>query len=206
MMLGAQDDAVVVMEKGLQVARHAGIQILQASIARYLGRAYAATGDAEKGHILLDEALKLTRSQGLAGLTAWCSSALGHAHMSGDTARAETALQEALTIATEHSYTPVQAQTLRALGELRLRAGDPAGAEALLRRAIVLTEGMGMRPDLAGARRTLAGALRALGRNAEASVEDEAAATLGLALRPTPAEARTPDDLALLSPERKHLP
>ena len=206
MMLGAHDDAVAVMEKGLHVARRAGIQILLPSIARYLGRAYAAVGDAEKGHSLLDETLTLTRSQRMVGLTAWCNSALGHAHMDGDTARAETALQEALTIATEHGYTPVQAQTLRALGELRLRAGDPAAAEALLRRAIVLTESMGMRPDLAGARRTLADVLRALGRNEEASVEDEAAATLGLALRPTPAEARTPFNLVLLSPERKHLP
>jgi len=208
LMLGAHDDAVAVMEEGLLVARRAGIQILLPSIARYLGRAHAAAGDAEKGHTLLDEALTLTWGQGMAGLTAWCSSALGHAHMGGDAARAEVALQEALTIATEHGYAPVQAQTLRALGELRLRAGDPAGAEAFLLRAIGLAEGMGMRPDLAGARRTLAGALRALGRNEEASVEDEAAATLGfgLVLRPTPAEGRTSYNLALLSPERKHLP
>jgi tetratricopeptide (TPR) repeat protein len=203
MMQGAHDDAVAVMEEGLQVARRAGILLLLPSIARYLGRAHAAAGDAAKGHSLLDEALTLTRGQRLAGLTAWCSSALGHAHMDGDTAKAETALHEALTMATEHGYAPVQAQTSRALGELRLRAADPSGAEALLRRAISLAEGMGMRPDLAGARRTLADALRALGRDNEALVEDDAAATLGLALRPTPAKARTYSDLVLLTPERK---
>jgi len=205
MMQAEHDDAVAVLEEGLQVARHAGILILLPSIARYLGRAHAAAGDAEKGRILLDEALALTRSQRLPGLTAWCSSALGHANMGGDTARAEAALQDALTTAASHGYAPVQAQALRALGELRLRAGDSAGAEALLRQAIGLAEAMGMRPDLAATHRTLAEALRALGRGEEASIAAAAAAALGLALRRAPPEGLASRDLALLSLTRKDL-
>jgi len=199
MMRGAHEDAVAMMEEGLQVARSAGILLLLASIARYLGRAHAACGTAEKGHSLLDEALSMTRGQRLPGLTAWCCSALGHAHMGGNTARAETALQEALAMATDHGYAPVQAQTLRALGELRLRAGNPASAEDFLRQAVNLAKGMGMRPDLAGAQRTLADVLRALGRDKEATVEDAAAAALSLALRPRSAEGRTAINPVLMS-------
>ncbi len=184
MMQGAHDDAVAVMEEGLQVARRAGILLLLPSIARYLGRAHAAAGSADKAHALLHEALALTRRQRLTGLTAWCSAALGHAHMGGDAALAEAALQEALAMAAEHGYAPVQAQTLRALGELRLRAGDAVAAEASLRQAAALAEAMGMRPDLAETRRLLADALRALGRLAEACAEDAAATAIALALRP----------------------
>jgi len=199
MMRGAHDDAVAVMEDGLLVARRAGIMLLLPSIARYLGRAHAAAGQAGKAHALLDEALALTRSQGLIGLTAWCSAALGHAHVNGDAARAETALQEALAMATDHGYAPVQTQTLRALGELRLRAGDAPAAEAMLRRAVGLAIGMGMRPDLAEARQLLASTLRELGRVAEALAEDDAAAALGLALYPPPIERSGPGKPALLT-------
>ena len=186
MMQDAPDEAVEVMEEGLEVARGAGILLLLPSIARYLGRAYAAAGPAEKGVALLDEALALTRDNRLTGLTAWCSAALGHAHMAGDMARAEAALTEALAIATEHGYAPVQAQALRALGELHLRAGDAGAAEAALRQAVTLTAGMRMRPDLAAAHRLLAEALRALGRTTEAAAEDAAAASIRLALLPLP--------------------
>ena len=206
MMQGAHDDAVAVLENGLQVARRAGIMLLLPSIARYLGRTYAAAGQPAKAHALLDEALALTRGQRLVGLTAWCSAALGHAHMDGDAVRAEAALQEALSIATDHGYVPVQVQTLRALGELRLRAGDAADAEAMLRRAAALAEAIGMRPDLARARRSLADALRALGRPAEAMAEDDAAAALGLALRPTRVEARAASNPAPLPTRTERSP
>jgi len=204
MMQGMHDDAAAVMEDGLLVARQAGILLLLPSIARYLGRAHAAAGQAAKAHALLDEALALTRGQRLIGLTAWCSAALGHAHMDGDAALAEAALQEALAIAAEHGYAPVQVQALCALSELRLRAGDAAGAEASLRESVALAEGMGMRPDLARARGLLADALRALNRPVEAMAEDEAAAKLGLALHPTQVEGRSPGNLASMSITTEH--
>ena len=198
MMQGAHDEAVAVMEEGLRVARGAGILLLLPSIARYLGRAHAAAGSAEKAHALLHEALALTRRQRLTGLTAWCSAALGHAHMDGDAALAEATLQEALAMAADHGYAPVQAQTLRALGELRLRTGDAVAAEALLRQAATLAEAMGMRPDLAGTRQLLADALRALGRLTEACAEDAAAAAMVLALRPMEDKGQYGSNPALL--------
>jgi tetratricopeptide (TPR) repeat protein len=126
--------------------------------------------------------------------------------MDGDTVRAEAALQEALSIATDHGYVPVQVQTLCALGELRLRAGDAADAEAMLRRAAALAEAIGMRPDLARARRSLADALRALGRPAEAMAEGDAAAALGLALCPTRVEGHTASNPAPLPTRTEHSP
>ena len=193
-MLDAHEDAVAVLEQGLQIARRAGILLLLPSIARYLGRAYAGAGAAEKAHALLHEALTLTKSQRLIGLTVWCNAALGHAHMDGDAALAEAALREALAVATDHGYAPVQAQTLRALGQLHLRAGDGSAAEAALRHAVTLAEGMSMRPDLAAARRLLADALRALGRPGEAAAEDTAAAAISLALCPPADDSRASSD------------
>ena len=99
-------------------------------------------------------------------------------------ALAEATLQEALAIAADHGYAPVQAQTLRALSQLRLRTGDAVAAVAILRRAATLAEAVGMRPNLASIRRLLVDALRALGRHTEACAEDAAAAAIVLALRP----------------------
>lgn len=194
MMLDAHEDAVAVLEQGLQIARRAGILLLLPSIARYLGRAYAGAGAAEKAHALLHEALTLTKSQRLIGLTVWCNAALGHAHMDGDAALAEAALREALAVAADHGYAPVQVQTLRALGQLHLRAGNGSAAEAALRHAATLAEGMNMRPDLAAARRLLADALRALGRPGEAAAEDTAAAAISLALCPPADDSRASSD------------
>lgn len=204
MMQGEHGEAVAVMEEGLLVARRAGILLLLPSIARYLGRAHAAVGQAGKAHVLLGEALVLTRGQRLTGLTAWCSAALGHAHLNGDLDQAETALQEALAMATSHGYVPVQMQTLRALGELRLRAGDAAAAEFMLQQAVKLAEGMGMRPDLASARLLLASTFRKLGRAAEASAEDDAVAALDLALHPPQVKRSGISKPALLITRTEH--
>jgi len=194
MMQGAHDEAVDVLEHGLAVARGAGILLLLPSIARYLGRAYAGAGQHAKAHGLLDEAMALTRTQQLAGLTAWCGTALGHAHIDGDAVRAEATLREALAVAAKHGYAPVQVHALRALGTLYLRTGDATAAEAVLREAATLAEGMGMRADLAAARRDLADALRALGRDEDAAAEDAVASPMLLALGLSSADTRA--DLA----------
>ena len=131
MMQGAHDDAVAVMEEGLRVARGAGILLLLPSIARYLGRAHAAAGSAEKAHTLLHEALSLTRRRRCRadGLVQRCPGSHPHGwkHSPG-----QGRAPGALAMATDHGYAPVPAQTLRALGELRLRDGDAVAAEALL--------------------------------------------------------------------------
>ena len=148
---GAHRAAIAELEAALAICRAAGIRLLQPSIARYLARAYAECDRIEEAHALLDEALSYTTAQSLVGLTAWCGTARGYAHLRGMATQAEAVLEEAIAVARRHGYRPVAAHALRALGEAQMNRPTPALAEAeqSYRAAADLARGMGMRPELA---------------------------------------------------------
>ncbi len=73
---------------------------------------------------------------------------------------------------------------MRSLGSLRERSGDGQvdDAEQWYRRAILLSDEIGMRPEAAHARRDLATLLRRAGRNEEATVQQASARDLRRAM------------------------
>jgi len=143
------------LEQALCQARAAEIALLVPSIARYLGRAYAAAGRHDAAEALLDEALALTTTQGLVGLTAWCKLALGETRLARG-AEAAAVLAEALALAERHGYRPAAAQAHRLLGRVHGAARREHDAQAALDRAIALADSLGMHPEAAAARRDAA--------------------------------------------------
>ncbi|MBV9782812.1 MAG: tetratricopeptide repeat protein, partial [Acidisphaera sp.] len=148
LLRGEDAAAVPPLEQALREARAAEIALLVPSIARYLGRAYAAIGRHEAAEALLEEALDLTRAQGLVGLTAWCNLALAHARLARQL-DVGPVLEEALALAERHGYRPVMAQVHRLLARLHAEAGRPREAAAAQQAASRLAEMLGMRPETA---------------------------------------------------------
>jgi tetratricopeptide (TPR) repeat protein len=199
-MRGSHPDAVIALEDSLSISRAAGILLLQPSVARYLGRAYAHCGRLQDAHALLDEAIGITKQQSLVGLTAWCSTARGVAHLIADSSESEQALQEAFDLAHRYGYHPVEVHALHALGCLYAsRRGDALiKAERCLRDAAAKAEAMEMLPDLAQCLLALGGALRGQNRIADAeNAEQRAAQTVyetnrNVLQQPGPSNIRTP--------------
>jgi len=95
----------------------------------------------------------------------------------------ETSLST-LQLASQYGFRPVQAQLMRLLGNLREKGGngDAEEAEQWYRRAILLSDELGMRPEAAYALRDLARCLRRAGRNEEAESQETSARDLRRAM------------------------
>jgi tetratricopeptide (TPR) repeat protein len=155
------DAAIVALEEALGYARDHGISLLVPSVARYLGPALITVGRAEAASTLLSGALRIAEAGHLVGLTAWCRMGWAGALPSSDPA-AEQAAVEALSLAVQHGYRPIEAQGLRMLAQLRLHQGRAREAASLLRQSAVLAASLGMAPERARAERDLARTMTAL--------------------------------------------
>jgi class 3 adenylate cyclase/tetratricopeptide (TPR) repeat protein len=162
--------AVKELETALQLARSNDISLLIPSAMRYLGPAYALTHRLIDANDLLHEAIERTTAHGLLGMRIWSSAALGAVQTSSAAIdKARQTLLNAFELAEQHRFRPVQAIVMRSLGILHEKCGDSETAEQHYRRAILLSDELGMQPELAHARMVLAMLLRRVGRRDEAA-------------------------------------
>jgi tetratricopeptide (TPR) repeat protein len=146
-MLGDHESAIVAFETGLDICRSSSIALLVSSIARYLGHSYAAMRRPEAANALLAEALAQSEAHGLIAFRVWCELGRGHAALP-DRATALQRFTNALALARQHGYRPVEAAASRMLGLLAPRqAGtDQPNAVDHLRHALALAEQFGWQP------------------------------------------------------------
>jgi len=172
--------AVAELEEALHLARTGDIALLIPSSARYLGRAYALIGRLEEANDLLHEAIERTTAQGLLGVRLWSRAALALVQLRSSTSEARNTLLSTLELARQYSFRPLQAQLMRLIGNLHSRSDDRTSdsAEQWYRRAIQLSDELGMRPEAANARRDLALVMRRAGRGEEAALHQTSAIDL----------------------------
>lgn len=174
--LGNVQAAIDVLEDGLEITRTSDIPVHIPFIARSLGRAYARAGRLADAEALLDSASDYAARHGLDGMRLLCGPALAMVRARRGDQRALATCQATLETAKAAGMRPVEAQAMRALGQLHHRAAGEATAPASLaeaenwlRRAIALADELGMRPTATGARADLALVLRDAGRAPEAA-------------------------------------
>lgn len=169
-------EAIRHLEEALGIARSSEIMLLIPHTARFLGRAYALTGQLEKADALLCATVEQARSQSLMALHGWCMAALALTRlMDGAPDIAETLLGQTLEFAQRQGYRPLQAHALRLLGWAEAsRGAHPANrvkAETSFRSAAKLAQALGMRPELAYCHHGLAELLAGTGRHCEARAQ-----------------------------------
>ena len=169
-------EAIRHLEGALSIARSSEIMLLIPHAARFLGRAYALTGQLEKADALLRVTVEQASSQSLMALHGWCVAALGLTRlMDGAPDIAETLLGQALEFAQRQGYRPLQVHAMRLLGLAEASGGaGSAGrikAETSFRSAAKLAQALGMGPDLAYCHHGLAELLAGTGRHGEARTQ-----------------------------------
>lgn len=177
---GDHAEAVKHCEEALHWARTGEIQLLELSVARYLGRALASQGRFEEAESLLLPACERAQEQSLHGLEGWCGVALGMTYvLSGRRGKAEEIGLKVLQMARGQEYRPIEVHALRLLVSCQSGNGeDYSTIESYCRDAIALAERLGMRPEAAHARRDLGLLLLRSGAVDEAYAELTAASRL----------------------------
>jgi tetratricopeptide (TPR) repeat protein len=138
-------------------------------------------GRVTEGTALLEEALALSESIHLRVAESSSLVLLGEAHLlAGRIEEAHVAATRALAMARGRGQRGDEASALHLLGDIAARrgAGEAEAAEGQLRAAVELATELGMRPLLARARLTLAGACRRTGDASRATDELAAAGAL----------------------------
>ena len=179
--------AIVLLQRGLEVARQWDLPILTAAHGGSLGYAYALTSRTDEGLPLLEQALRdFETMRHQFGLSLF-RVPLGEAYVlggrfdeAGDVARV------ALKLARESGQRGDEAGSLHVLADVAARAGDLDQAEIQYRHALALAEELGMRPLAARCRHGLA-TIYAGKADPETASADRAAATamyrdMGMAL------------------------
>jgi class 3 adenylate cyclase/tetratricopeptide (TPR) repeat protein len=164
-----------------ELARTAGIDVLQPFIAGQFGRALVGVGRLEDAIRVLSTSLNQARSQQLVFFQPWCEVALAEAYL------AEGRLSEALDVATAalaHSrgngYRAVTVMLLELLGRVGIALRDDGwdAADGYLNDAVGLSQEIGMRPWLLRSHEAQHILCRARGQIARADVCEVAAARL----------------------------
>jgi tetratricopeptide (TPR) repeat protein len=146
---GEPDEAIPVLERGLNVCQAADIPVQYPLIASCLGSAYALVGRLEEGLRLLKSAVEQSESMrriaGHALRMAWLSEAY---ILAGRTDEAEASARRGLELSCESKDLGSQAWLLRILGDLIARRSslDVEQAEASYGEALRLAKELGMRP------------------------------------------------------------
>lgn len=155
LVAGQAETAVAVLQEALSLARSSGSALLLPIIAAALGRALVVAGQVDEAERLLEEALLQTERHGYHAMRIWCGPALGlvKAHRSPDAGRAEHLAS--LARARAHGFRPVEAQTLRLLGDLSAQQGH-ADAAVFYSEARALARALDMKPEMDAAQAGLA--------------------------------------------------
>ncbi|HEX4262056.1 MAG TPA: AAA family ATPase, partial [Acetobacteraceae bacterium] len=145
---GRPAEAVAVLVPALDLARANEHWLLMPMIALALGPAYAATGSAAAGAVLLEEAIRRAAQHGLVAVGAQCRLALASLQAETSTAGLHSTVEDLLTLSRRHRLRALEAQACRLMA--RLHADEPAVACALLAAAEAVAEaGAPDTPDLA---------------------------------------------------------
>jgi class 3 adenylate cyclase/tetratricopeptide (TPR) repeat protein len=173
---GDPEGAIERLEAALHHSRTADIQILFASIARFLGAAYTLAGRCEEAKKLLEEAGDYCRAKALTTFQVWCDASLAVVHAAMGSRDAAGRLEKTIEEARRYGVRTVEPQLLRTRGRLLSEQGQDY--EATFREAIAVAQSLGMLPELAAAHEELGSALLRSDRIDEAGSELRAAQDL----------------------------
>jgi non-specific serine/threonine protein kinase len=138
---GRHTEARVHLERALALGHILGDQWIIADALRNLGSVLIAQGEFARGIPLLEQSTAVWQRMGKQGIhgLGWSLTALGGAAMlSGDYARAQTALEEAEQLFARVDNKNYLAYVLRRLSQIALHQNDPARAQQLVRQSLQL--------------------------------------------------------------------
>jgi len=151
------------LEHALELYRAADIPVYFPLVSSPLGLVYAMGGRVPEGLVLVEQAVERTESRRQAALLAWTLLRLGEVRLLADQpSAAADAGSRALALFREHKERGGEAYTLRLLGEVEGRRGDPERARPLIVQGYTLAQELGMKP-LAARCQLLLGMLRTPG-------------------------------------------
>ena len=162
---GELADAMVLLERGLAVARERDLPFLVAGNSGSLGSALSLLGRVAEGLPMLEAAVGAFEAMGHRFSQFLFFVPLGEAYRrAGRHADAFDYADRALTAARHSGQGRGEASALHLLGEITIRTGPAEQAEGHFRAALALAERLGMRPLAARCHRGLADLCRLLGR------------------------------------------
>jgi class 3 adenylate cyclase/tetratricopeptide (TPR) repeat protein len=163
---GEWAEAISVLERAMRLIRDANIALWLPRVGSSLGSVYAAIGRVDEALALLREAVDQSTAMHLVSGRSMLLVALGEASLlAGCPTEADELGTRALALAQAHGERGHEAWALRLRGETALRHHrDAEGAGKLLREALAMADGLGMRPLAAQTRVALATVEARLGR------------------------------------------
>jgi tetratricopeptide (TPR) repeat protein len=178
---GDLEQAVAVLERGLELCRDWSIPVWFPRLASTLGSALVLSGRVAEALPLLEQALEQKLPMRAAGDQSWSLASLSEGYLAaGRPSDAARLAEQARGLARAQRDRGTEAWVERLRGEIAARGAppDPEAAEGAFRRGLELAEALGMRPLLAHCHLGLARAWAGAGRRAEAEPHRAAAAAL----------------------------
>jgi tetratricopeptide (TPR) repeat protein len=178
---GELDNAIAVLERGLELCRVWSFPVLFPHFAAALSHAYTLSGQVATALSLLEQVMQLHISRGMVISYSLSYVWLGEAYiLAGRLAEARHCAERALALSRERRERGNQTYALRFLGEIAAHhhAPDVESAEAHYRQALALAEELGMRPLQAHCHYSLGSLYRQVGRAPQARAELSAAIDL----------------------------
>jgi tetratricopeptide (TPR) repeat protein len=185
---GDLPQALPVLERALDLAQWAHLQILLPQVTAFLGAAYALAGRTAEALPLLEQAIEQAVAMRFmfdhALRVVWLGEAYLHA---GQPDEAYAQAQRALEFSRAHQERGHEAYALRLLGEVAAHRTPPAAkqAEAHYRQSLTLADELGMRPLQAHCHRGLGTLYTTRGQLAQAHAELSTAIALYRAMEMT---------------------
>jgi len=164
--------AVAPLERGFELCRAREVPIMLQDFAAALGAAYHGTGRRAEGLAMMEDAARGFAEQNL-GWQWWAGrvGALGTAYLiDGRLTDANRIAQGGLVAARQRGERGVESQVLRLLGDIAAHPDyfDPTTGEERYRQALVLGEGLGLRPLVANCHLSIGTLYRRTGEREQA--------------------------------------
>jgi tetratricopeptide (TPR) repeat protein len=198
LLKGDCDQAIPILEKGLELCRSANIPVYVPVVASRLGSAYANSKRVAEALPHLEEGVESSAAAGRAAFLALNTASLAEGYLFLDRIdEARRLAERAFELAKQYKEQGHQAWTLKLLGDISMHESrrDPPDAKAHYRQALALSEELGMRPLVAHSRMGVGAVFAALGAFDRARAE---------VWRGTRALSRNGDDSdGLIAPTRR---
>jgi len=178
LLKGDCDQAIPILEKGLELCRSANIPVYVPVVASRLGSAYANAKRVAEALPHLEEGVQSSAAAGRAAFLALNTASLAEGYLFLDRIdEARRLAERAFELAKQYKERGHQAWTLKLLGDISMHESrrDPPGAETHYRQALALSEELGMRPLAAHCRMGVGAVFAALGAFDRARAEVDAA-------------------------------
>ena len=178
LLKGDCDQAIPILEKGLDLCRSANIPVYVPVVASRLGSAYANAKRVAEALPHLEEGVQSSAAAGRAAFLALNTASLAEGYLFLDRIdEARRLAERAFELAKQYKERGHQAWTLKLLGDISMHESrrDPPGAETHYRQALALSEELGMRPLAAHCRMGVGAVFAALGAFDRARAEVDAA-------------------------------